>query len=311
MTRFKLVVSVGLCFLLLGAGWVGAAAKPASIPWPPQPVKPRVAIPAPAAPLVASGYKLTPLYSGLGEPWGLGVDKYGRYAVVNDFLSEQALLISTGNPGHIFDALPLAGAFAAKMWDRCYLSDNTGNLYVIWNGSLAWIWSYGGSDYAISAIGIDHSNGMVYFMLSYVGDAEIYQTYLYRFDPNTSVAEMIMGFEDLSLGVAVKGNYVYVSTMMEGKIWRVNKKITSGPPEPFMEGLSGPAGMDFDSGGNLWLAEIAYGPLGTIGKIPAGTRKRTAIARGFDTPVGIGVDLRGRIVFTEFRTGNVWVLRKK
>ena len=310
MSGFKRVVSIGCCLLIVAAS-ISAAAKPTSFPWPPQPLKSRVRTPAPLEPWKAPGYVLTQVYSGLVSAWGIGLEKLGRYAVVNDYDEGQVLFIGPGNPGHVLNTVSLTEPFAAKMWNTCYVSDISGNLYAIRNGSPVWIWNYGGPDYAISAIGIDHSDGMVYFALSYVGPLDAYNTVIYRFDPKTNHPEMLMAFEDISLGIAVKGKFIYVSLLDDGSIWRLNKEGSSGPPDPFIEGLAGPADIEFDSAGNLWLAQIGFGPTGTIGRIPAGTRKVKVVVGGLDAPLGIGVDLNGRIVFTEASAGRVWALRKR
>ncbi len=113
-----------------------------------------------------------------------------------------------------------------------------------------------------------------------------------------------LGFD--SWGVAVRGNYLYVSDTYGGRIWRIKK--TGGPLTVYASGFNGPTDIIADSKGNLYVAEF-FG--GSVKMIPAYTTKTKTIAWGMSMPYYLGLDSRGDIYVSDFDAGIVWMLKKK
>lgn len=300
------------CVILLLAGSLPAGTK---LP----PLKPTSAPAAPPAPSykplipeTIPAYKATLIASGLDKPAGVGVNRYGQYAFVNEFGGNRLWRYQPGGMLSLYtdfgldeglDFYPSAG----KMWNQYYFGNNWGGLYRIEaDGSRTWVWNYGGPGCTITAIGIDHSTGLVYFMLTWWAGTPI-TTNLYRFDPRTGQGVWFGGFDDISYGIAVKGNLVYISLYNSGTIVREDKRDLGNVKDVFASGLGGPSDMEFDAAGNLYFTE----GVGRVSVIKAGTRAAKPLGWGFSGPLGLALNPKGDIFFSDYYGGALWVLKKK
>lgn len=297
MNRRILAGSLCLWAVLIGTGLVSGQTQRA----------PEDGLPPYKAPVLKSSVvKVAPAYSpvllssSMTAPWGIGVTVSGDQVYVCSYT--RILKWEAGSTSVVFDTndWPCAGKWREDF--GYYFGDTTGTVFhgIMDVPEIKSVGSTGLGSGDILGLDIDPSTGTIYFI-----DAT--NDVLYRlpnFDGHT--AQPIASLPGSSWGLAVRGDYVYVSFYNSGTIMRIPK--SGGAWKTFASGLGGPTGIDFDKKGNLYVVDWSNG---RILRINSGTRTAQTIASGFDFPFYIAADGNNNVYFGEYYSGCLWKLTRK
>jgi DNA-binding beta-propeller fold protein YncE len=245
-------------------------------------------------PSTAPGYEAVLLASSLPGPRGLGVKpKGGEVYVVTE--NDHGLWHYQGGTLTFIMTTPVL-MHGSRYKGGYLVGGEDGSIRKYVGGTtLKILTSYLTGD--VYSLDVDAATGAVYFTSS---------TNVYRLPKGRTTPEYLTSLPGNSWGIAVKGNYLYITQYDYDLIYRMRK--TGGPLSTFATGLNGPTDLVFDRHGNLYVAEFNSG---SIAAIRARTSTVERIGWGFGEPYYIGVDRQGNVVFSDFGTYYLWVLKKK
>ncbi len=233
------------------------------------------------------------------RPIGIGVSSNGDTIYFTDLSND-----IFRDRSHTIKSFPTPGSglFACRLRGALYVGDGNGDIWKLDQGQVT-PRGHDPNGYPVSAIDVDTATGTVYFLTQYLGGL---MNYLYKLPPNVTTGVLIKSWPDLpGWGLAVKGNWLYVSDYHGNSISRISKN--GGSFFLVSTGLSGPMDIGFDKLGNLFVAEW-FG--GSIARIKAGGGNIVRIATGFLEPFYLQLDGSGNIYLTDFGAGEIWKLSK-
>lgn len=233
------------------------------------------------------------------SPEGIGVSTRGDTVYLTDdgdsiFRDRNHTIKGFPTPG--------TGLLAARLRGAIYAGDGIGQIWKIDEESVT---PRGHDLYGdvVTALDADPATGTVYFITQYSSGL---WNYLYKLPPGATTATLITSWPDIpSWGLALKGNWLYISSYYGDAISRINKN--GGSFEPAVAGLDGPTDICFDKQGNLFVAEYKGG---SIARVKAGTGSIARIALGFVDPFYLQLDAQGDIFLTDPGSGEIWKLWK-
>jgi hypothetical protein len=322
MTRKIQVLLVVVCILSLMAGTVLAQGKAdpnrklkvrmpaASVAiqgqkTPSHPPLNNKTVNGPAVITTQLGYQASLHLDGLYYPMGIGVSWRG-----------DTILFTQGySSGNVYwhhdktiDAIPTPESYLRVCRERgaLYVGSGYGEVYKVVDRQYV---TYLGEDWYgddIAALDVDMATGAVYFVTNYYG-YDYDWSGLYKLSPNTTEAILIDSWWDEPCwGLAVKGNYLYITDYYNDSVWKTPKK--GGPWTEIVFDLDGPTDICFDKLGNMFVAEYRGG---SIARVKAGgAHDIVRIATGFYSPYYLQLDGSNNIYFTDYNMGQIWKLRK-
>lgn len=264
----------------------------------------RPASPTPLPPIsVDKHYAAIPLVSISGYPAGIGVGTLGDYVLINDEEYGDLLAYKDGTVKYL--GTPGSWLIAGRMYGHYYFGDAYGNLFRLENDlTITDLLATDDFGDLVGAIAIEPTHGYVFFAIDFISD-EVFA--LFAYDPATT-DYYFMGIEpDYCLGLAFKGNYLYISLAISDVILKWNWKSGGSEPLLFTDKVVTPLDIQFDAKGNLFVAE---GEPGDILKFNATATMRTKIAWNVPGPECLGLDKAGDVFFSD-EAGEVWKLKKK
>ena len=299
MSRKYLFSAVVLCVLVLAVG-LGASFQGKALGHSPTlPKPPRTG--SSFVPLIPTElrFKAALLAEGLYYPEGIGVTPMGDkvFFAANDYdlycYKNRAVQYVTDAP---------YGLHSLRFRGALYGGDNYGNLYKLVNKTtLKPLVEYFENAF-IPALDVDKQTGFIYFVAI---DNFGYWGAIFKMPPGGGSPIWVADLYDYSWGLAVKGNFLYVSYYYENVIVKLPK--FGGPELLVSDQLIGPTDLGFDNEGNIVVAEFWNG---AIARIKADSGNVVRIATGLNAPYYLQLDSFGHIYFTDAYAGNLWKLRR-
>jgi len=298
MKRYFQIVLVVLSVLVLTA-WAVPGQVHKAPGYPPQHHRQSVAVPSPISTYM--GYKAVSMIKGLNIPGAIAVSTPGD-SIYFGFDDEGSIFRLRNNK---VTAFPITGTYidACRLRGSLYIGDSHVNIYKLEaGGTLHLLASLGMVGVWVGGLDVDLSNGTIYFV---VNDILSSWSGLYALPAGSSTPIMLDDWYNAqSAGLAVKGNFLYISDYDKGSIWTYSKQ---GNWTEIITGLDGPADLGFDKQGNMFVAEFDGG---SIARVKAGSLSITRIASGLNEPYRLQLDASDRIYFTDSWTGIIWKLFK-
>jgi len=250
------------------------------------------------------GYQASLQLGGLYYPNGIGVSWRGDTIL---FAQDEGSGNVYWHHDHTVDAIPTPTSYlhAARERGAFYVGSYYGEVYKVVDRQYV---TYRGGDWYgddIAALDVDLATGTVYFVTNYE-DGYDYWSGLYKLPPNTTEAILMdEWWDEPCWGIAVKGNFLYVTDYYSGSIYKTPKQ--GGDWTEIVFDLDGPTDICFDKLGNMFVAEWGGG---SIARVKAGSLNIVRIASGFDSPYYLQLDGSNNIYFTDYDMGAIWKLKK-
>ena len=266
------------------------------------------AVSAPIPITTQLGYQASLQLGGLYYPSGIGVSWRGDTIL---FAQDEGSGNVYWHHDHIIDAIPTPTSYlhAARERGAFYVGSYYGEVYKVVDRQYVSLrgWDEYGDD--IAALDVDLATGTVYFTTNYYdGGYGEYWTGLYALPKNTSSAILMdWWWDEPCWGIAVKGNFLYITDYYNDSIWKYPKQVQYGPWLEFVFGLDGPTDICFDKLGNMFVAEWGGG---SIARVKAGSYNIVRIASGLISPYYLQLDGSDNIYFTDYDMGAIWKLKK-
>jgi hypothetical protein len=304
MKRFLCIGFVVVFVLALTAG----AIEPPRSTGPRHPTAgkitaPKVGIPGPVGLL---GYKASIQIGGLYYPNGIGVSTQGDRIYFAQQTDSDLYCLFNKKLKTIPSVSPWPHSL--RMRGSLYVGDAYGGIFRVddQNNSTLLGYDYYGDD--VAALDVDLATGAVYFVTNYWFDDYNTWSGLYKLPASAAPEEAALlswWYDAPCWGLIVKGDVIYTTDYWADSVWICDKYGESW--SEVLTGLYGPTGLDFDSLGNMFVAEWDGG---SVAAVKAGTTAIGRIGYGFDSPYYLQVDGRNSVYLTDMYAELIWKLKK-
>jgi DNA-binding beta-propeller fold protein YncE len=306
MKRFFCIGFVVLFVLMLTAG---AVERPRST-GPVLPTRDSLLDPMGGAPgigvLPLLGYKAILQLQGLYYPMGLGISTLGDRIYYVEEYDYYIHLLFNKKIKPLGPASPFPHCL--RMRGSLYIGDVYGGIYKIDDQNNSTLLGYDQYGDDVSALDVDLATGAIYFVTNYMIDGYNTWTGLYKLPASAAPEEAILldwWNNGPCFGLVIKGDLIYTTDYYAQSVWICDKDGDNW--SEVLPGFSGPTGLDFDSMGNMFVAEWDGG---SVAAIKAGTTAIGRIAYGFSTPYYLQADAANSIYLTDMYAGKIWKLKK-
>jgi len=250
------------------------------------------------------GYKVGLLLDGLWYPSGIAVSKNGDSIYFGQGFNEYVYWHHAQKITPI--ETPTNGLICFHVQGSLFIGDVDGNIYRIdGRNGVTWL----GQDYYMDDVGdldVDPQTGTIYFITNYFEDSFQWAG-LYKLRQNSSTAVLLTSWTGApSWGMALKGDYIYISDRNYGSIRRYH--TLHGTWELVVDGaLNTPTDLCFDKQGNIFVTETY---VGSVARVKAGSGEIVRIASGLQTPYYLAIDGSDILYVTDVEGGRIWKIRK-
>lgn len=248
------------------------------------------------------GYHVSVIEQDLYYPEGIGVSATGDAV----YFTEDYYIYRDRN--HTVKGLwfETHGLQACRMRNALYAGDEFGDIFRVTDDGKATLFAQVWDGYYTPALDVDPSTGAVYFVGQFSPEDPFYSALFKVPAGGGQPIFMTDWYYDPTWGMAVKGNYVYITSYYDGAVWKYPKN-GGGPWTEVLSGLDYPTDIQFDKAGNMYIAE--YGG-GSLARVQAGTTKIVRIVSGLSDPFYLQLDAKGNIYLSDSDAGIIYKVWK-